>query len=129
MARSKKLTDEENKARARRDSHVYRHKKNNISARTHNRAARLAAQWVQDVHPQKWAALVRLAKEIEAGNTTVYVPHASRYANVDCPHDKVLAQGIMRQCANCGMFLGAWAVEEESNKELLQEILEAEGGA
>jgi len=129
MARSKKLSDEENKARARRDSHEYRHRTNNVPARVHNRAARLAAQWVQEEHPQKWAALVRAAKDIESGNPTKYTPHSVRFANNDCPHDKIKAIGIMRQCANCGEFLGAWGIENEDNKELLQEILEAEGGA
>lgn len=129
MANSKKLSDEENKARARRDSHNYRHKSNNMPARVHNRAARLAAQWVQDEHPQKWAALKRAAWDIEEGNKTVYTPHSVRFANNNCPHDKVVAIGIVRKCANCNEILGAWAVEEETNKEFLQEILEAEGGA
>lgn len=131
MARSKKLTDEQNKARARRDSHTYRHRSNNLPARTANRAARLAAQWVQEEHPQKWAALVRKAKQIEEENSTEYTPHAVRYGSnvVECPHDKVKAVGIMRQCANCGLLLGAWPVENPSNQEMLQDILEAENGA
>ena len=129
MARSKKLSDEENKARARRDSHEYRHRVNNTPARVHNRAARLAAQWVQETHPQKWAALKRKAWEIEEGNTTQYTPHSVKFANSTCPHDKVTAVGIMRKCVNCGEFLGAWPVTEDYNQELLQDILEAEGGA
>lgn len=130
MANSKKLTPEQNKARARRDSHNYRHKSNNVPARVHNRAARLAAQWVQEMHPVKWRALVSEARRIEAGNDAAYVPHSVRYADAKaCPHDKVTAIGIMRQCQQCGEFLGVYPVEEPLNKELLQEILEAEGGA
>jgi len=129
MARSKKLSDEANKARARRDSHAYRHKTNNLSARTHNRAARLAAQWVQQEHPVQWRAFVNQAKAEEAGNASTYTPHSVRFANANCPHDKVRAVGIMRQCVNCGELLGAWPVDVPVNQELLQEILEAEGGA
>lgn len=129
MAYSKKLTTEENKARARRDSHAYRHKTNNLPARVANKAARLAAQWVQEEYPQKWAALVKKAKEQEQANSTAYQPHSVRFSTSSCPHDKVLAVGIMRKCAECGELLGAWAVNEPTNKELLQEILEAEEGA
>jgi len=129
MARSKKLSDEENRARARRDSHNYRHKTNNVSARVHNRAARLAAQWVQEEHPVKWRVLVKKAQEIEDGNATAYTPHSVKFAGVNCPHDKVVAVGIMRKCANCGELLGAWPVDVPGNKEMLQDILEAEGGA
>ena len=132
MAKSKSLSDEQNKARARRDSHVYRHKSNNVPARVHNRAARLAAQWVQEEHPQKWTALVRKAREIEEGNTTEYTPHTVKYGGngkAVCPHNKVVAVGIMRQCADCGDLLGAYPVDVPSNKEMLQDILEAEGGA
>lgn len=130
MAYSKKLSAEENKARARADSHKYRHKVNNLPARTHNRAARLAAQWVQEEHPQKWAALVRKAQEIETENSTQYVPHAVRFTPETCAHTgKIRAVGIMRQCEDCGLLLGAWPVETPQNQELLQEILEAEEGA
>ena len=129
MAYSKKLTEEQNKARARADSHKYRHKANNLPARTFNRAQRLAAQWVRDEHPQKWAAVVRQAQAVEEENTTEYTPHSVKYAAETCPHDKIRAVGIMRQCQNCGEFLGAWPVENPANKEFLQEILEAEDGA
>ena len=130
MAKSKKLTDEQNRARARRDSHSYRHKTNNLPARTANRAARLAAQWVQEAHPQKWAALVRQAKAMELENTTTYTPHSVKYAKGDCPHGgKIEAVGIMRRCCDCGEFLGTWPVENPANAVLLQEILEAEDGA
>jgi len=129
MARSKKLSDEENKARARRDSHEYRHRTNNLNARVANRAARLAAQWVQAEHPVHWKAFVNQAKAKEAAGTTRYTPHSVRFATANCSHDKVKAVGIMRQCVQCGEFLGTWPVQDESNKELLQEILEAEDGA
>jgi len=131
MAKSKSLTDEQNKARARRDSHKYRHKKNNISARVHNRAARLAAQWVQEVHPQKWTALVRKAKEIEEGSKTEYVPHSVKFGGNGkvCSHDHVRGIGIMRQCTDCGELLGTYSIEVPGNVQLLQDILEAEGGA
>ena len=132
MARSKKLTDEQNKARAREQSHTYRHRSNNLPARTANRAARLAAQWVQENYPQQWGAFIRQAKKeeqekIDKGST--YTPHSVRYATDTCPHDKVKAVGIMRQCQNCGELLGAWPVENPSNREMLQDILEAEDGA
>ena len=131
MAKSKSLSDEENKARARRDSHKYRHKSNNVPARVHNKAARLAAQWVQETYPQKWAALVRKAKEMEEENTTVYTPHSVRFGGSSkvCAHSHITAVGIMRKCDDCGEFLGAFPVEVPGNKELLQDILEAEGGA
>lgn len=132
MAKSKSLTDEQNKARARRDSHAYRHKTNNLPARVHNRAARLAAQWVQEAHPQKWAALVRKAKETEEGNATQYTPHSVTYGSngKSCAHDGgIVAVGIMRQCKLCGDLLGTYAVEVPGNRAMLQDILEAEGGA
>jgi len=131
MARSKKLTDAQNKARARADSHKYRHKTNNLPARVHNKAARLAAQWVQAAHPAVWGRLVNEAKRLEEENTTTYVPHSVKYANMDsCPHSgEIKAVGIQRQCQDCGAFLGSWAVEIPGNQSLLQDILEAEGGA
>lgn len=76
-----------------------------------------------------WKRLVREAEQVEAENTTEYTPHSMRYASDFCPHDKVKAVGIMRQCQNCGEFLGAYPVENPANQEFLQEILEAEGGA
>jgi hypothetical protein len=129
--RKQPLTQEEKRARDRAYQHTRRHKGNNITARVHNKAARLAAQWVQEEHPQKWAALVRKAKEIEEGNATEYVPHSVKFGGNGsvCSHDKVVAVGIMRQCASCGEFLGAYPVDVPSNKQMLQEILEAEGGA
>lgn len=128
MAYSKKLTAEQNKARARADSHKYRHKVNNLPARVHNKAARLAAQWVQEQHPVKWAALVRQAREQEKANSSTYTPHSVKFAG-GCEHGRVKAVGIMRKCLDCGELLGAWPVEEQTNQELLQEILEAEDGA
>jgi len=72
---------------------------------------------------------VEQAQQVEADKDTKYVPHSIRYAADTCPHDKVKAIGIQRQCENCGEFLGSWAVEVQENQEALQEILEAEGGA
>jgi len=129
MAYSKKLTTEQNKARARADSHKYRHKTNNLPARIHNRAARIAAQWLQENNPAQWKKCVAQAQKVEEENRTEYTPHSIRYASETCPHDKVKAVGIMRQCQNCGELLGAYPVELDENRELLQEILEAEGGA
>ena len=129
MAYSKKLTTEQNKARARADSHKYRHKTNNLPARTHNRAARLAAQWVQTQYPAQWKKLVQQAQQVEAEKDNKYVPHSVRYAMDTCSHSNVKAVGSMRQCQDCGEFLGAWAVEQPVNQDLLQDILEAEQGA
>ena len=124
--REKPLTDEERKARNRRYRHTANHKKSNISARAHNRAARLAAQWVQEEHPAVWARLKAEAWKIEEKNGKEYVPHAVRFAAESCPHDKVVAIGITVQCANCKMIIGSVAVEDEANKEILQDILEDE---
>ena len=120
------LTDEEKRARNRKYRHKSNHTKNNISARTHNRAARLAAQWVQQVHTDRWAHFLVEARRIEEENQAEYVPHAVKFSNATCPHDKVVAIGITVQCANCKMIIGSVSVHDESNKEILQDILEDE---
>ena len=90
-----------------------------MPSRVKYRVTKLAVQWLQEEHPQKWAAIVRQA----------WSDYTPRPLAGGCPHDKVIASAIMRKCAQCGEFLGAWAVENEANREFLQEILEAEGGA
>lgn len=132
MARSKKLTDEQNKARARAQSHTYRHRSNNLPARVFNNAQRKAAKWVREEFPQQWGAFVRLAKKEEEQSATEYIPHSVKFSNgKPCSHPKgkVVAVGIMRKCTKCNEFVGAYPVEVPENKKMLQKILEAEDGA
>jgi hypothetical protein len=120
------LTPDEKRARDRRYRHVSNHKKNNLAARAHNRAARLAAQWVQDKHPDRWKALVAEARQIEEDNLTKYVPHHVRFGGRQCPHDHLEAIGITTKCTDCGQIIGTVAVTIEENRQLLQEMLEEE---
>lgn len=120
------LTVEEKRARNRRYRHTANHGKNNMTARAHNRAARMAAQWVQAEHPAKWASLVVEARKIEEENDTEYVPHSVRFAGVSCPHDKVIAIGITVKCTACNQIIGSVPVHDPQNKEMLQDMLEEE---
>ena len=124
--REKPLTLEEKRAANRKYRHTANHKKNNMTARAHNRAARLAAQWVQKEHPAKWAALVVEARKIEEKNDAAYVPHSVKFAGKQCPHSNLQAVGITTRCTDCGEIIGSIAVMDPANKQLLQDILDEE---
>lgn len=117
------LTLEEKRARNRAYRHKANHKKNNMTARAHNRAARLAAQWVQAEHPAKWDALVVEARRIEENNDAKFVPHSVRFAGAQCPHTNLQAIGITARCTDCGEIIGSIPVSKEG-REMLQDILD-----